>query len=177
MRERIEPALFTVLLLSVGFAFSPNLDVQFTLPKLFWLRLIGAALVIAWLGRSHDGAIKPVPRPVLVGACLLLAWWTLTTATAASPFVALQGAPGRYNGLINAATFLLVFLISASLPARRQDLHTRILLITGTVVPLAVYTLPSTSVSILGLGPIPGRRPRSDTPFRLRRFSRSWRRS
>jgi O-antigen ligase/Flp pilus assembly protein TadD len=149
VRQSLDQALCALFLLSIGLAFSTNFDVQFTLPKLFWFRAIGAALVAAWLVRFYRGDVKPVPRSVLVAACALLSWWVLTTTTAVDLFTALHGAHGRYNGLINEATLIIVFLIAASLPASTQDLDFRVALIVASAVPLAVFAV----AQYLGLDP------------------------
>src|SRR6266850_1312555 len=109
--ERIVWATFFLL---IAIVFSTSIQVQFTLPKLFWLRAITSLIVFLWLARFRRHEVRPVPRSVLACACALAGWWLLATCFAVDPSTAIQGMHGRYNGLLNHVILLLIFLVAAS---------------------------------------------------------------
>src|SRR3954471_14634459 len=79
----VELSVYTLLFLLVALVFDRTIDVQFTLPKLMWLRFATAAILGLWVVRLIQGGVRPVPRIVLVPAVVLAFWWTIVTPFAA----------------------------------------------------------------------------------------------
>jgi O-antigen ligase/tetratricopeptide (TPR) repeat protein len=152
----VELAVYTVLFLLVGLVFDPTIDVQFTLPKLMWLRFSTAAILGLWVVRLIQGGVRPVPRIVLVPAVGLAFWWTLVTPFAADVQTAIKGTHGRYNGLINGILLLVVFLVVASTGRSRADLRRLVVAFLIAIVPVAAYALAQN----LGLDPLVWPNPR-----------------
>src|SRR5215831_15641362 len=68
----VEMSVYTLLFLLVALVFDPTIDIQFTLPKLMWLRFGAAAILGVWVVRLTQGGMRPVPRIVLVPATVLV---------------------------------------------------------------------------------------------------------
>jgi hypothetical protein len=152
----VELAVYTVLFLLVGLVFDPTIDVQFTLPKLMWLRYGTAAILGLWVVRLIQGGVRPVPRIVLVPTVVLAVWWALVTPFAADVQTAIKGMHGRYNGLINGILLLAVFLVVASTVRSRAELRRLVVAFLIAVVPVAAYALAQN----LGLDPLVWPNPR-----------------
>src|SRR3954469_14603252 len=82
--------VFAAFFLSIGLAFSPALQSQFTLPKLFWLRVSAAAIAAVWCGRLQRGAVRVSPFVLAVTAALVV-WWVMTLPFAVHLPTALWG--------------------------------------------------------------------------------------
>ena len=136
--ERIVWATFFFL---IAIVFSTAIQVQFTLPKLFWLRAITSLIVALWLARFRRSEIKPIPATVLAAACALAGWWFFSTFFAVDPSTAIQGMHGRYNGLLNHAILLLIFLMVASTASSRRDIETLLTLFVLALVPVSIYAV------------------------------------
>jgi O-antigen ligase/tetratricopeptide (TPR) repeat protein len=133
--------VFAALFLCLGLAFSPALQQQFTLPKLFCLRLSATAVGLLWWWRLRASGVKTIPAVVLVPAALLIAWWIVTLPFAIHTPTALWGMPGRYNGFINQLTLLLMFLAVASMRLRREEVTRLVITFVVALVPLALYAV------------------------------------
>jgi O-antigen ligase/tetratricopeptide (TPR) repeat protein len=154
--ERIVWATFFFL---IAVVFSTSIQVQFTLPKLFWLRAIAPAIVLLWLVRFRRGEVRPIPATVLSCALALAGWWLVTTGSAVDLATAVQGMHGRYNGLLNHAILLLLFLVVASTATSRGDIATLLRLFVFALVPVSIYAV----AQAVGLDPLvwPNSRPGS----------------
>jgi hypothetical protein len=78
---------------------------------------------------------------VFVSVCALAGWWILTTAFAVDPHTALNGAHGRYNGLINQLILVLLFIVVASTAASRSDVEKFLTLLVSALVPVSIYAV------------------------------------
>ena len=135
----VELAVYTLVFFLVALVFDPTIDVQFTLPKLMWLRFGTAAILGVWVVRLIQGGVRPVPRIVLVPAIVLACWWTVVTPFAADVRTAINGIHGRYNGLINGILLIVVFLVVASTARPRAELRRLVVAFLIAVVPVAGY--------------------------------------
>ena len=100
LRRALDRALWASFFLLIALVFSRSLEIQFTLPKLLVLRALAPFILLLSLARFRAGEVKRLPRSVFVSVCALAGWWLLTTAFAVDLHTALDGAHGRYNGLI-----------------------------------------------------------------------------
>jgi len=141
----VELAVYTTLFLLVGLVFDPTIEVQFTLPKLMWLRFGTAVILGLWAVRLIQGGVRPVPRVVLVPAVGLALWWALVTPFAADVQTAVKGMHGRYNGLTSGILLLVVFLVVASTVRSRADLRRLVCAFLVAIVPVASYALAQNS--------------------------------
>jgi O-antigen ligase len=130
--------VFAGFFLSIGLSFSPALQSQFTLPKMFWLRVSAAAIAAVWCVRLQRGAVRVSPF-ILAATGALAAWWVITLPFAVHLPTALWGMPGRYNGFVNQLTLLLIFLAVASMGLSRRDVVRLLALFVIALVPLAIY--------------------------------------
>jgi len=137
----VELSVYTLLLFLVALVFDPTIDVQFTLPKLMWLRFGTAAILALWVVRLVQGGVRPVPRIVLVPTVLLALWWAVVTPFAADVQTAIKGMHGRYNGLINGILLLIVFLVVASTARSRAVLRRLVVAFLIALVPVAAYAV------------------------------------
>jgi O-antigen ligase/tetratricopeptide (TPR) repeat protein len=152
----VELALYTLLFLLVALAFDPTIDVQFTLPKLMWLRFGMAPILAVWVVRLIQGGVRPVPRIVLVPAAVLAGWWVVVTPIAADVRTAIDGMHGRYNGLINGILLIVLFLVVASTARARPELRRLVVGFLIAIIPVAAYAMAQYS----GLDPFVWPNPR-----------------
>lgn len=138
LAERI---VWFAFFLAIVVAFSPSIHAQFTLPKLFWLRALGAAVVVAWSVRCWRGEVRALPWSIGVAAGLLLAWWIATTFFAVDVPTALHGMYGRYNGLLTHATLMVIFVVLATTALSRSEIESIVKLMVLSVLPAAVYAV------------------------------------
>lgn len=139
--DAIETAVHGVLIAGVVLAFSTGLQVQFTLPKLLILRAGTAALVLVWIGRLRRGETRRLPAAVAATTLLLGAWWFITTLTAVDPPTALEGAPGRYNGLSTNAVLLTLLAVTAASGAPIRHLAIRVQVLVASLTVAALYAM------------------------------------
>src|SRR5262245_12672776 len=104
---------------------------------MFWLQAIAPVILIIWLVRAWRGQTRAVPRAVLIAAAALIGWWGVTTITAVDTPTALYGMHGRWNGFINQALFVLLFLAAISSSPSRHETLIRLRIMVATLVPLA----------------------------------------
>jgi Flp pilus assembly protein TadD/O-antigen ligase len=152
----LERVVWAGFFLLIALQFSTSLEVQFTLPKLLWLRTISPLIVVLWMIRFQRNGIRPIPKSILAAVGVLAAWWTFTTYFAVDLPVALQGMHGRYNGLLNHLILVVLFLVVASRAASRQEIEGLLTLFVFALVPVALYAV----VQNLGLDPITWPNPR-----------------
>ena len=133
--------VFGAFFVSIALAFSPSLQAQFTLPKLFWLRASATAIGLLWALRVRIGAIKPIPAAVAAPAVALVVWWLITIPFAVHVHTDLWGASGRYNGVVNQVTLLLLFFAVASMQMSRERVLHLVVVFVAALVPLALYAL------------------------------------
>jgi O-antigen ligase len=133
--------VFAAFFLSIGLSFSPALESQFTLPKLFWLRVAAAVIAGVWCIRMHRGAVVRMPPFIIAASAGLAAWWATTLPFAVHMPTALWGMPGRYNGFVNQLTFLLIFFAVATLGLGRRDIVRLLKVFVASLVPLAMYAI------------------------------------
>ncbi len=133
--------VYAVLVWGLVLAFSTNLQVQFTLPKLLILRAASAALVLIWMWRFHRRETRPLPGLVLPAGMLLAAWWLITTAVAVDPLTALEGAHGRFNGLWTNALLLTLVVVTATSRVPLRELTVRVKVLVAGLAVAAVYTM------------------------------------
>ena len=138
---RGETVAVSLLLAGDVLAFSTALTVQFTLPKLLVLSAGMAVLSAFWAVRARRGGVRPLPLSIAVPTGLLAASWIASVFFAADRPTALDGAPGRFNGLWTSATLLLLFITCATavVPAREQWLRVKALL--AALACAAGYTI------------------------------------
>ncbi|HEY7291228.1 MAG TPA: O-antigen ligase family protein [Vicinamibacterales bacterium] len=148
--------MYSLLFLLLALAFDPTIEVQFTLPKLMWLRFGTAAILVLWVLRLIQGGVRAVPRIVLIPTVVLAFWWAAVTPFAADLQTAIKGMHGRYNGLINAILLLVVFLVVASTDRSRADLRRLVIAFLFALVPVAVYA----AAQDLGFDPLVWPNPR-----------------
>src|SRR4249920_2709405 len=141
LRRGLDRALWGSFFFLIALVFSRSIQVQFTLPKLLVLRALAPFILLLWLARFRVGEVKRLPRPVFVSVCALAGWWILTTAFAVDPHTALNGAHGRYNGLINQLILLLLFIVVASTTASRRDVENFLTLLVLALVPVSIYAV------------------------------------
>jgi O-antigen ligase len=122
-------------------AFSPGLQIQFTLPKLVILRALVPLLIVVWMFRSRNGETRRVPAVVLIATVALGVWWVITTLFAVDRPTALNGAHGRFNGLWTQSLLLTLFLLSATSSLPPKDLLLRLKLLLAALVPAALYAI------------------------------------
>jgi O-antigen ligase len=146
----IEETVVGLLFFSLALSFGTRIVDHFALPKLLALRVSSLLLVLLWAWRAASGRVKNIPRPVLIAALVLGAWWILTTFTAAHLPTALDGIYGRYSGLWTHLVFLLLFLVFASLPTGRDRIERYLKLLIAALTPVSVYAL----VQFTGLDPL-----------------------
>jgi len=137
--SRLDRALWGCFFLLIALVFSRSLQIQFTLPKLLVLHGFAPIILLLWLAHFRAGELKPLPRPVLVSLALLAGCWILTTAFAVDPHTALNGAHGRYNGLVNQLIFALLFGVVATTAASRRDVEGFLTLLVWALVPVSIY--------------------------------------
>jgi len=138
-RKVVDRALWGGLFLLIALVFSRSIQVQFTLPKLLVLRTFAPFIFLLWLARFRAGEVKPLPRSVLIALGALAGWWILTTAFAVDLPTALNGAHGRYNGLVNQLLLVLLFIVVATTAASRSDVETFVALLVTAMVPVSIY--------------------------------------
>lgn len=136
-----EYTVIAALFLSVALVFSPSIETQFTLPKLLCLRLASAGLAIVWASRCRRGDLVSPPSSVLVAAAALIGWWVVTLPLAIHLPTALWGLSGRYNGVVNDATFMLLFLAIASFAMNTRGVLRIARLLVVALIPAAVYAI------------------------------------
>lgn len=136
-----ERIAWAALLLLVALAFSPSNLVQFTLPKLFWLRALACAIALIWSVRCWRGDVRAIPWPIVAAAGALFAWWTISTIAAIDPVTAMHGMHGRSNGFLTHAVWLLLFIALASAPLARPDVETIVRWLVLSLAPVALYAL------------------------------------
>ena len=141
MRGALDRALWGSFFLLIALAFDSTIQVQFTLPKLLMLRALAPLILLLWLARVRAEEVRQLPRPVFLSVCALTGWWMLTTVFAVDPHTALNGAHGRYNGLLNQLIFLLLFIVVASTAASRRDVETFLTLLVLALVPVSLYAV------------------------------------
>jgi Flp pilus assembly protein TadD/O-antigen ligase len=152
----LERVVWAAFLLLIALQFSTSLEVQFTLPKLLWLRVIAPLIVVLWMIRFLRNGIRPIPTSILAAVGVLVAWWTFTTFFAVDLPVAMQGMHGRYNGLLNHLILVVLFLVVASTAASQEEIEGLLTLFVLALVPVALYAL----VQNLGFDPIVWPNPR-----------------
>lgn len=135
----LDRALWGSLFLLIALVFSRSIQVQFTLPKLLVLRTFAPFIFLLWLARFRAGEVKQLPRSVLIALGALAGWWILTTAFAVDLPTALNGAHGRYNGLVNQLLLVLLFIVVATTAASRSDVETFVALLVTAMVPVSIY--------------------------------------
>lgn len=136
-----ELAAFAALACLVALVFSTRLQVQFTLPKLFWLQAALPVLGTMWAVRLATGRVRAIPPFTLACSAALVAWWTLTTATAIHLHTAVFGAYGRYNGLATHVMCVGLFWMVASSGLTRAQVETRLRILVVVCLPVAAYAL------------------------------------
>jgi O-antigen ligase/tetratricopeptide (TPR) repeat protein len=141
LRTALDRALWGTFFVLIAVVFNPFIQVQFTLPKLLVLRALAPFILLLWLARFHAGEVRQLPRPVFVSVCALTGWWIFTTAFAVDPPTALNGAHGRYNGLINQLILVLLFIVVASTAASRKDVEGFLKLLMLALVPVCIYAM------------------------------------
>ncbi len=146
-----EIAVHTVALLAVALAFSTTLTVQFALPKLFVLRVALAILGALWLRRLHRGEIVAVPRSIAASVAALAGWWIVVTIAAQHVPTALEGAPGRYNGLWTELGMLSLFAFVATTNFDESEVETLAARYAAVLVPTAAYAV----MQLMGVDPLP----------------------
>jgi Flp pilus assembly protein TadD len=152
----LERLVWAGFFLLIALQFSTSLQVQFTLPKLLWLKTITPLIVVLWAIRFLRTGIRPIPRSILAAVGVLAAWWTFTTFFAVDLPVALEGMHGRYNGLLSHLIFVVLFLVVASTTASRQEIEGLLAVFVFALVPVALYAV----VQNLGFDPIAWPNPR-----------------
>ena len=150
-RHSPEIAAHTVSLLAVALAFSTSLTIQFALPKLFVLRAALAVLGALWLWRLHRGEIVAVPRSIAASVAGLAGWWIVVTIAAQHVPTALNGAPGRYNGLWTELGMLSVFAFVATTNFDESEVETLAARYAAVLVPTAAYAV----MQLAGMDPLP----------------------
>jgi len=138
---RVEEFLYFFLFVSVFYVYSAQFLVQFSLLKLLFLRLSTVLFLLLWIYRSIEGSIKFPQKNILISTSLLMLWWVGTTFFALNISTALNGFFGRYNGLWSHLTFLLLFIISSSLPLSFKRIEKIIKFSVLSLVPISLYGL------------------------------------
>lgn len=139
--KQIEEVLFCSLFLSVFLIYSKSLFVQFTLPKLAFLRLFTLLILILWTYQLIRGKTKSLPKTVLISTLMLMLWWIGTTFYALHLPTALDGFNGRYNGLWSHLTYLLLFVICSSLPLNFTRIENIFKLMVLALVPVSLFAI------------------------------------
>jgi O-antigen ligase len=139
------------LFLGLALAFSTQVQVHFTLPKLVALRTGTLILIVLFILRLRKGEIRSLPRTVLWGGVALGAWWIVSTFFALHLPTALEGAHGRYNGLWTQENYLLLFFMAATLPLEAHRVKRLLILFITALIPVGLYAL----VQFLQWDPIP----------------------
>jgi putative inorganic carbon (HCO3(-)) transporter len=151
VRRLPELVAYTALFFLVALAYSTNLSVQFTLPKLVVIRTFAPVLGVFWAFRFIRNEVEPPPRAVLAAAVALSLWWIATTIFAVHQPTAIHGAHGRYNGLWTQLLMLSLFLMIASSRFAAADVERLTMGMTAALVPTGCYAL----VQYAGWDPIP----------------------
>ena len=147
----LEDAVVCLLFFSLTLLFTLKIQVHFTLPKLIALRIDTLFLVLIWIYRLKRGELKSIPRPTFYTIIALSVWWIFSTFFAVHKFTALNGIYGRYNGLWNHETYLLLFIIFSTMPMDLNRIKRMLKLFVLALVPVSVYTL----VQFFNLDPMP----------------------
>ena len=133
--------LLPVLFVLTAIAFDRTAQIQFTLPKLIALQFCAAAIALWWAWQARRGALKPVPRLVLLPVTLVVVWWIVTLPFAVDLRTAVHGMHGRYNGLISQITMVALFLAIASAGVPRATSRRFMIAFALALVPVAGYAV------------------------------------
>ncbi len=137
----LEAVAWGTLFVSVALAFSRAVHIQFTLPKLVALSAVTPFVVIAWTGRAWRRELVGLPRAAALSLVAYVGWTVAATWFAVDTSTALNGMPGRYNGLLNQLLLLSLFLAVATSGWTRAQVERVIALQVIALVPVAVYAI------------------------------------
>lgn len=114
------PVLVFILLMPL--LFSKNVMAVFTMPKLFALRLLGAAILIVLAYLLHTKNKPEIFKTRLNLLLILYSFWlTLSTFFSTAFFVSLLGVEGRFIGLITFLNLFLIYFISLNFLGERKS--------------------------------------------------------
>ena len=140
-RLAFERSAWAVVMLVVFLAFSRSARAQFTLPKLLALRSLVPLVLLAWLARIRRGEIAALPRAVWLSLLAFAAWSIVATWFAVDVRTALEGMPGRYNGLFTELILLSLFFVLASTAARGNDIEWLLGAMVVALTPVALLAI------------------------------------
>ncbi len=113
---QFENFVFYVLIFSVFWLFSAELNSHYTLPKLFAVTICTGLLLPAYLYRIWRGSTNVLPGSLWISLVALTLWWIFNTKHAIHLQTALEGQYGRYNGLYANLVWLILFVLVAQIP-------------------------------------------------------------
>ncbi|GEM_PF-1781163 len=137
----IEDCTLFVLFLSIALLFSFNLQIHFTLPKLFALQAASLFLSLLWIVRLFYNNFYQISHAIFINIILLCCWWLYTTYNAIHIQTAVDGYYGRYNGLNSHIIYLLLFLSLSSSRFSQSRIRKILLFFMLSIAPVAVIAI------------------------------------
>ncbi|MCX8021694.1 MAG: O-antigen ligase family protein [Syntrophorhabdaceae bacterium] len=137
----LEDVIFSLFFFCHALAFTTEIQVHFTLPKLAVLRVFSFLITLLGIYRIKRGDIKGLPKTISYTVIILGLWWIFSSFFAIHKPTALHGVYGRYNALLNHEIYLLLFFVFASLPMDRERIERIIKLFVYALVPVSLYAI------------------------------------
>ena len=153
--DRVVPAIYGLFFAALLLSCSPGLDSKFALPKVLVLGAGALGLCLLWLVRAR-GAGSASSQPTLTLLALALgAWWAWSTPFAVHVPTALFGEYDYYNGLFTHLAWLLLFVVSMSLPLDARTVRRLVMLLVAAIALVAIVNLAEAGgLTSMGLGEV-----------------------
>ncbi|HTZ18931.1 MAG TPA: O-antigen ligase family protein [Dissulfurispiraceae bacterium] len=134
-------AVLVLLFFSVALLFTTTIDDQFTLPKLAALRICTLLLMLAWVNQFRKESVLAISKPVLFSTIAFAGWLGVSTLFSVHIPTALNGFHGRYNGLWSHLLYIMLFLMTASIPFGMEGAKRTLKFFIAALLPVSIYAI------------------------------------